>query len=44
MNIKNFNIVLEMPTGLNSFTHSITIMKSRTLGRKEKIKRIWMMN
>jgi hypothetical protein len=42
MNIKNFDIVLEMPIGLNSFTHSMTIFSSRKNLRKEKIKRIWM--
>ena len=44
MNIKNFDIVLEMPIGFNSFTHSMTIFPSRRNLRKEKIKRIWMMS
>ena len=42
MNIKNFDIVLKIPTGLNSFTNSMTIFSSRKNLRKEKIKRIWM--
>jgi hypothetical protein len=39
--IKNFDIILNMPVGLNSFTHSITIHRGKINKRKEKIKKIF---
>jgi hypothetical protein len=45
MNIKNFDFVLTLPSGLqggmSSFTHSITILPSRRTSRKNKIKNLF---
>ncbi len=40
IDIKTFDIVLNPPCGLSSFTHSVTIFKSRKSQRKDKIKKI----
>jgi hypothetical protein len=45
MNIKNFDFVFTLPSGLqggiSSLTHSVTILPSRRTKRKEKIKNLF---
>jgi hypothetical protein len=40
-NIKNFDVVLKLPTGFNRFQHNITILPSVRTRRRNKINKIF---